>query len=481
MKNLSKLGLLLLVAVAACGSDESVVTHATDSATGVTSSVQAGAPATAPAFTPGASNAASATPAAPAQSAAPPARADAAPSGPAKPDGSAASVADAGWCGVKRTLDGSCTVCHNEQKTAGAPMSLKTYADLQAPALSDKTRKVYQLVGVRVHDKAKPMPPQGALTAEQLNGLDTWVAAGAPAGTDPTCASTTKPAIEGPTSQDGWQWPSNCDATYKVLAHAPSGNDAPYMVPANQEIHPQVSVAAPWGNEKLQAIAFRAITDNPKVLHHWILYGSNREHLMGWAPGKDHNAPVPDDVGMNLPGGQLTLDMHYYNLMNGQAEPDRSGVEICVLKPEHFRKNTAAVYGRFAQFSINLPAHSKDMDVTGTCTVGGNTPVTLLSASPHAHTFATHMKFSVQKASGETIVMHDKPFDFMEQTTYALEKPVVLNAGDKVITTCTFSNTSDATVTFGENTGNEMCFNFATYYPMGMLSCTSGFPGVGGR
>jgi len=77
--------------------------------------------------------------------------------------------------------------------------------------------------------------------------------------------------------------------------------------------------------------------------------------------------------------------------------------------------------------------------------------------------------------------MHDAPFSFMEQGSFPLEKPVVLNAGDKVITTCTFTNTSNATVTFGENTGNEMCFNFATYYPMGQLSCSGGLGGLSGR
>ena len=132
---------------------------------------------------------------------------------------------------MKRTLDANCVACHNEQKTAGAPMSLKTYADLTAAAVSDKTKKVYQLVGVRVHDKAKPMPPQGQLKPEQLSGIDAWVAAGAPAGADPTCASATAPATnEGATGADKWQWPSNCDATYKVLAHAPSGMDQPYLV-----------------------------------------------------------------------------------------------------------------------------------------------------------------------------------------------------------------------------------------------------------
>jgi hypothetical protein len=98
--------------------------------------------------------------------------------------------------------------------------------------------------------------------------------------------------------------------------------------------------------------------------------------------------------------------------------------------------------------------------------------------SPHAHRTAKHMKFVVEKANGETIVMHDMPFNFEEQTTYALKPPVVIESGDRIITTCTYNNDTDRTITFGENTGNEMCFNFALYEPMGGLSCGlgGGFP-----
>jgi len=354
-------------------------------------------------------------------------------------------------------------------------MSLKQYADLQAPAVSDPTKKVYQVVGVRVHDTVRPMPPQQKLTAEQLAGIDQWVAAGAPAGADPTCAGV-PPEPTTPTAA----WPENCDAVYKVLSHGPSSATSPYMVPAGQEIHPQVSVPAPWGSEAVQGIAFRSITDNPAVLHHWILYGPRREFLVGWAPGKDESAPLPADVGMNLAGGNLTLDMHYNNLLGKEAEPDNSGVEICVLKKANFRKYTAAVHMGFTQFAISIPPHSTNVAITGQCTVSGNTPVTLITASPHAHTLARHMKFSVQKANGQMVVMHDAPFDFNEQQAYALTPTVQLAAGDKVITTCTFDNPTDRTVTFGENTGNEMCFNFAVYYPMGSLNC-GGFGGLGGR
>jgi hypothetical protein len=386
------------------------------------------------------------------------------------PDTGAVSL----WCGVKQTLDANCTVCHNEQKTAGAPMALKQYADLQVAAISDPTKKVYQVVGTRVHDTVKPMPPQQKLTVAQLNGIDTWVAAGAPPGADPTCAGVTPTPATGPAEDT---WPTNCDGTMEIRSHA-TGSAEPFSVPPGQEIHPQVSVPAPWGSEAVQAIAFRSLTDNPKVLHHWILNGPSGEFLTGWAPGKQVISAMGTDVGMHMAGGTLRLDMHYNNLSGTAAELDKSGVEVCWVKKANFRKNTAAVYQRFSQFLINIPAKTKGFDVTGNCTIAG-AGATLITASPHAHTTARHMKFTVKKASGEMIVMHDAPFAFSEQQSYTLDKPIVLAAGDVVTTTCTFDNDTNRAITFGEDTGNEMCFNFAVYYPMGALSCSGG--GFGGR
>ena len=102
----------------------------------------------------------------------------------------------------------------------------------------------------------------------------------------------------------------------------------------------------------------------------------------------------------------------------------------------------------------------------------GDEPVTLLTTSPHAHRMANHMKFTLERADGEKIVMHDQSFNFEEQGQFDLKEPLTVNKGDKLITTCTYTNDTDKTVTFGENTGNEMCFNFALYYPQGALKCS---------
>jgi hypothetical protein len=180
-----------------------------------------------------------------------------------------------------------------------------------------------------------------------------------------------------------------------------------------------------------------------------------------------------------MPAGTLTLDLHYNNLMGTTAQSDNSGVEICVVKKAHFRPKTATVFMGFSQYAINIPGHARDFSVTGTCPVNVTAPVTLISASPHAHTYAKHMKFTLKRASGETIVMHDAAFDFNEQGTYALDKPLQIATGDTVETTCVYDNDSNSAVTFGENTENEMCFNFAVYYPKGALSCAGGLANGG--
>jgi hypothetical protein len=395
----------------------------------------------------------------------------------ALPKSSASEAAT--WCSVKGTFESRCTACHDGKQTAGAPMALKTYADLHAPAVSDKSKKVYQLVAKRIHDTAKPMPPQQKLSGDELHGLDAWIAAGAPEGADPSCSDEAASDTAAVSDATAPAWPSNCDGIYKILSHGDGGDATPYMVAAGQEIHPKLAVAAPWGDGPAQAIAWRAITDNAKVLHHWILYGSQREFLIGWAPGKDMSIPLPADVGMNMPGGMLTLDLHYNNLTGSADEGDNSGVEVCIVKGDNARPKTATVYQGFSTFQINIPPHAVNFDVSTTCSVTTTEPVTLISASPHAHTTATHMKFTLERASGETIVMHDAPFSFFEQGVYALDMPLTLGTGDKITTTCTYTNDTDKAITFGENTGNEMCFNFAVYYPMKALSCSGGggFPG----
>lgn len=383
------------------------------------------------------------------------------------------SSTDTAWCKAKAVFDARCVSCHDGERTAGAPMALKSFADLTAESEQYPGSKVFERVLARMKAETSPMPPAGDATPAQIRAVEAWIEAGARAGSNPTCAG----ASAGGGGSPADAWPADCENFYEIRAHDLEDSNKPYRMLQNTESHPGFTFDAPWGDEEVQALAFRPITDNKKILHHWILYqsGEGRAFLSGWAPGQDEGErALPRDVGMYLPSGagSLYLDMHYYNLGEDAVEElDASGVEICTVSKAKFRPNTATVFMGFVGFGAPMvPANSVDHAVTANCVVKATEPVHLLSASPHAHRFATHMTFTAT-VGGEQIVLHDLPFNFEEQRSRRLPQEVVLNTGDTVTTTCTYTNPTNRDIGFSENTDGEMCFNFALYYPKGALSC----------
>jgi hypothetical protein len=390
-------------------------------------------------------------------------------------------TANSEWCKAKAVLDAKCVACHDGESTG--PMPLLTVDDMMAEAPKTEGKKVWEVVGTRIHDSEDPMPPKGVLPAAELAALDGFLKGDKMVVDKGICdgdkGTTGDAGMEtGGPDENGWD-PTACDETYKIFAHGATLDD-PATVAPGAEVHPQVYWDAPWGNEKVQMINSRPITDNKKVLHHWILYSGQGAFLTGWAPGDDERGEMPADIGMNMPTGArgLRLDMHYFNTEGTQTEKDKSGVELCIVKGEHLRPKAAAVTMSFTSLGpVLAPAGAKDKPITGTCNVTTTSPVTLMTASPHAHTYATHMKFTVKKKNGTEIVMHDGAFKFGEQQSYNLDPGVVIETGDTVYTTCSYTNNSTKNITFGESTTNEMCFNFASYWPAGALSCGFSFPG----
>jgi hypothetical protein len=307
-------------------------------------------------------------------------------------------------------------------------------------------------------------------------------------GTTPVVSPVNSPVAAGgsaapatPAAPAADDWPADCEEHYviRVFPQGSALNSAdPISIPAGQEIHPQFMFPSPWGTAQVQAVRFKPIVDNPKVLHHWILNGpalnsggfaGASEFISGWAPGSDPG-DLPADVGMYLPSGTLDLDVHYNNLTGTSVEMDKSGVEICVIQNKaNFRTNTAGVIGLTGSATVPAKATNYSMPMSCTAAVTGGSAVTFLSTSPHMHKLGVHAYLSDTRA-GNLMVLHDAPFDFNEQRIYDLAKFQVMS-GDSLTTACTYTNPSNKTVTFGENTENEMCFNFTTYYPLGNLTC----------
>lgn len=379
--------------------------------------------------------------------------------------GSTPPVSDSGeWCEALAVFRDSCQTCHSDPPQA-APMPLVTYEHTQVNGPTSG-KPMVEAISERIHSVDRPMPPssQDPLTAEQLAALDAWIAAGAPSAPDPTCGGEPDPM----TDADGFEWPADCEEFHEMTANAAGG---PYTVPGDTELYQDFYFDVPWaGADKVQMLAYKPITDNSRVLHHWILY-EGISFLAGWAPGGSPGSS-PDGVGMYMPtSGQLKMTVHYYNKGNPSPEPDASGVKLCITRTP--RDMTSSVFPFIAPSSA--PARRRTTN-TDTCTVrltDPNQPVFLLSSSPHMHQLGVAAKLEVIRTDGTVEVLHDRPFDFEDQASYPYDEPVQLNNGDKVRTTCVYQNDTNQSVSFGEGSYDEMCFNFSGYYPACGMTCTA--------
>lgn len=85
-------------------------------------------------------------------------------------------------CEVEQVLIRRCQGCHNPADLAdsGAPFSLVTYADTQAPFGSSGKLRWQRMREVTTPGSGTPMPPTKPLTAAERDVLDAWFTACAP-------------------------------------------------------------------------------------------------------------------------------------------------------------------------------------------------------------------------------------------------------------------------------------------------------------
>ncbi|MFT3923206.1 MAG: hypothetical protein QM778_11800 [Myxococcales bacterium] len=372
------------------------------------------------------------------------------------------------WCRALAVLRANCLECHNGDHVAGAPMSLLNYEDLLKPAFSDPSRRVYELVEQRIHDERDPMPQAGMLDENSLEALDAWIDDGARPGPDRSCTggSTLEPS---PTVDE--PWPADCEEHYVLKAHDLDHPDRPYRVKAGEETQVRIPFSRPpWGDKSLQALALRPITDNHRVLHHWILYEGtgveNQVVFWGWAPGNAGVPTLPSDVGLHLGNGPMFLEMHYYNRAGAQDEDDASGAEICVTSK--FREHTAAMSKDLSALPLLLPGQRAA--VTSLCRVvlQGQEEIHILSVAPHMHKLGVHAYLGISHDYVEQVV-HNGPFDFYDQRFYPAQ--AVIYNDDVVTTRCTYENATGNVVRAGETSDDEMCINFVLYWPKDGFFC----------
>ena len=378
-----------------------------------------------------------------------------------------ASVSGSLPCEVDKVLAGHCRQCHGSTPSFGAPMPLITYADLKAPAKSDPSKKVYELVGARTNDDASPMPqvPNPRLDATDQKTIDDWVAAGAPSSSESCQGGTGGMGT-------GGAMPS---CTPDIKLHPTAGG---YTMPQDANdmyicYGIDVTVSA-----KRHITTFLPYIDNPKIVHHIVLFQSDKTEPAGptpcsfggatsrivavWAPGNP-GFTLPPEAGLPLEGtAHYAVQVHYNNIQHLAGEKDGSGFDLCTT--DQLRPNDADVLA-FGTEKFTIPAHGS-LDVTCNFTIPpGSGPYHLIGAMPHMHQLGTviETKNHPGGAGAGVDVGSRNPWNF--DTQYWSPMDVVVQSGDTISTRCAWNNPGNNPVGFGEQTEDEMCFTFELYYP----------------
>ena len=368
-------------------------------------------------------------------------------------------------CDVDAVLAKRCQSCHGTSPSFGAPMSLVTLADLTAPSMRDPSKKVFERVALRIHDDRSPMPqaPIARLDAAETKVLDDWAAAGAPSGSE-TCGDAGARA--------GGVQPLSCAPDQKIRpASKFAMNDA-----SDLYVCYGFDAAA---SAKRHVIAGAPRIDNTKIVHHVLLYqapssvsgtptpcgaggGAGWRLVTGWAPG-GKNFELPPEAGFAEEAGTThwAVQIHYNNVQGLKGEVDESGYDLCTT--DKLRANDADILAT-GTVQISIPPRTGWKTTCRVDVPKSMGKATVVSSWAHMHKLGRAQSAKRVRAGASTTLLDAPNYDFSIGAG-ANDVRVDLAPGDTIETTCKWQNPGDKSVSFGESTGDEMCFAFLTYYP----------------
>ena len=362
-------------------------------------------------------------------------------------------------CDVDAVLRERCQTCHGSSPVSGAKTSLVTWDDLHAPGVLD-------LVKARIHDDLTPMPPspKPRLDAGEAKALDAWLGAGAQRSEDACEAVEVPPDVK----------PLSCKPD--ALVRGRSRYEMRPGAPTDQYVCVGYDMTLA---KKKHIVGFAPKIDNAKIVHHVLLFQSDQavsgepflcpaaglapwKLVAGWNPGAN-NLELPPEAGFPAEQGTThwVLQMHYNNTAE-KTGSDQSGYELCTT--EELRKHDAGI-AAFGSVAFTIPPRS-------THTIRCDYPLgsewngaRFFNASPHMHDYGVAMSGErVPKGGGKPErFLDEREFSFDAQQNHPVS--VGVGTGDVIRTRCTWKNTSDAFVGYGESSASEMCFDFIGYYP----------------
>jgi len=180
----------------------------------------------------------------------------------------------------------------------------------------------------------------------------------------------------------------------------------------------------------------------------------------GWVPG-GVGGDFPEGTGLPVaPGSKVVLQLHMNAAASDTSPVDPSlqvQLEATVDRPARVLPFTNP--GWVDSDAMDIPAgevttHEFSYAVPGSAQV--------YSGSIHMHQLGVAARLWIEHTDGsESCLYETDRYDFNWQRAYWLSQPVQLEAGDAINVSCTWDNTTDVDVTWGEGTADEMCLGIS--------------------
>jgi len=168
---------------------------------------------------------------------------------------------------------------------------------------------------------------------------------------------------------------------------------------------------------------------------------------------------MPDGVALMIPAHvKLMLQTHHVNT-SGHEQQAQDIIHIETIA----RADVVQVAGAYAEVAQSFTLNAR---ATATATLDCHPPaaMTVPWMFAHMHEWGTHATINVIHADGSTLPVYDSDWDVSFRDHFPLVNfatPLSLTPTDRVVTTCTWDNTTDAPIIFPK----EMCATFMPIYP----------------
>jgi hypothetical protein len=189
----------------------------------------------------------------------------------------------------------------------------------------------------------------------------------------------------------------------------------------------------------------------------WIpMYGGGRT---------GYTLQLPDGAGFNLAKNQQVLvQLHLLNAST-QDRTEKAFINM-TFAPDPTNITPAGIFA-LGSMQIDIPIGAKGFDVVTQCNLPKQ--LNLFAVFPHMHQHGTKLvlEHGATSAADASVLYKRDPWVFGAQPMDAMT--MTFNKGDFVRSTCTYDNTTDHDVMYGESSNDEMCYLILFYTPFDHL------------